>query len=96
METDDSVKSRTNPETRIQGFWPQGSNKPIVFINNIGEENVRHRGSNENAKAGIESKSNTSEARKAVRVLIMFHSFVLMLHHDIILLLIVCCCFICI
>jgi len=68
LETDDSVKARTNPETRIQGFWPRGINMPIVFVNNIGEEDVSHRSSKDYVKAGMESKSNTSEAEKAVRL----------------------------
>jgi len=41
---------------------------PIVFVNNIGEEDVSHRSSKDYVKAGMESKSNTSEAEKAVRL----------------------------
>ncbi len=60
------MTSRTNPETRIEGFWPQGPKLPIVFVNQVSKEDDGQTRSEENVNIGMESKSNLTEAKKAV------------------------------
>ena len=57
--TDESVISRTNPETKLEGFWPCGNRKPIMFVDLVGEEDMK-------ARKGEGEKSNTKEAEKVV------------------------------
>ena len=66
LETDSSVITRTNPETRIKGFWPKGSEVPIVFVDVAGEEDEYRRSEDQDVKVGTESKSNAEEAKKVV------------------------------
>ena len=65
METDDSVKRRTNPESKLKGFWPQGEECPIMFVDVVGEEGQHLTGS-KGASIGVDSKFNEEEAKKVV------------------------------
>ena len=47
-------------------LWPQGKEKPFVFVNVIGTEGREHTGQRGKAKVGLESKFNKDEARKIV------------------------------
>ena len=53
---------------RLDGFWPQGRDLPLVFCDVIGEEEENHTGHRGTARVGLESKRNTKEARKIVRI----------------------------
>ena len=67
LETDDSIKNRKNHEAKLDGFWPQGENCPIVFVNTVGIEREDLTGRREGAdKIGIESKFNQEEVNKVV------------------------------
>ena len=71
LETDDSVKKRTNHETKLDGFWPgpERSECPILFCHIVGKENDHKTGgkTTEGKKIGIDSKFNEIEAMKVVR-----------------------------
>lgn len=67
--TADSVANRTNPETRLEGFWPCGHRIPIMFVDFVGEEDVIPRRNDEEIRVG--SKSNTKEAEKVVRCVVV-------------------------
>ena len=65
LETDESVNQRREPEAHLK-FWPQGKDKPFVFVNIEGEEGREHTGRRGKAKVGLESKFNKDEAKKIV------------------------------
>ena len=69
METDVSVKRRTNPESKLKGFWPQGEECPIMFVDVVGEEGQDSTGS-KGASIGVDSKFNEEEAKKVVSKII--------------------------
>ena len=71
MKTAESVKNRTNSETKLDGFWPgpKKSKCPILFCNVVGKEGDYETGSKAvgGKKIGIGSKFNKKEAYKVVR-----------------------------
>ena len=70
LETAPSVKARTNPETRLDEFWPgpRKSRCPILFCNVVGKEGDHKTGSKTTGgrKIGTDSKFNETEAIKVV------------------------------
>lgn len=60
------MKSRQEKEACLEGFWPAGSQCPIVFCDVIGEETQEETGTIDGKRVGIESKHNITEAKKAV------------------------------
>ena len=71
LETDDSIKKRSNPETKLDRFWPgpEKSRCPILFCDVIGKEGEHKTGSKATGgkKIGIDSKFNENEANKVVQ-----------------------------
>lgn len=67
LETDESVTTSRmkTPEAHLK-FWPQGENKPFVFVNVVGRERSEHTGRRGKEKVGEESKFNSDEAEKIV------------------------------
>ena len=53
-------------EAHLRRFWPQGEDKPFVFVNVVGTEGGEHTGQRGKTKVGLESKFNRDEARKIV------------------------------
>ena len=67
------TSSRINtPAAHLKKFWPQGENKPFVFVNIEGREGSEHTGQRGKAKVGLESKYNKDEAKKIVSIKIIF------------------------
>ena len=61
------IPSRKNiREAHLRNFWPQGEERPLVFVDLIGREGGEHTGQRGKAKVGLESKFNKDEARKIV------------------------------
>ena len=77
LETDDSVKMRTNPEIRLRGFWPQGPQRPILFCDTVGKEGEYKTGSKGEKHIGIDSKFNFEEAQKVVSILFLSYNVLL-------------------
>ncbi len=47
-------------------FWPQGRDTPMMLCDTVGVEEENHTGSRGSAKVGLESKKNTTEAKRIV------------------------------
>ena len=57
---------RSVREANLVNFWPQGKDKPFVFVNLVGKEGREHTGHRGKTKVGLESKFNKDEAEKIV------------------------------
>ena len=57
---------RSIREANLVNFWPQGKDKPFVFVDLVGEEGREHTGHRGKTKVGLESKFNKDEAKKIV------------------------------
>ena len=62
------MASRRNiQEAHLNNFWPQGEDKPFVFVDLVGKESREHVGHRGEVKTGLESKFNKDEAKKIVK-----------------------------
>lgn len=54
----------------LESFWPRGNSTPIMFVDVVGEEGQDISSSNREAKVGVDSKYNETEADLVVGICI--------------------------